>query len=717
MMVDLRPGFCMYMLLMSLAFHSSARAQEGPQPPLYAVPASPLPAAAQSPAQTPVPPQQTPDVLPDNPLPQPDRTTVDVRQLEPLSHQPRSPAQPSSRSVKAADINKRPQAESPSGLRTSIFNLVGPYRAPHIPSFPMDSSTQIDTLVRDGKLYLSLHDAIVLGIQNNLDVEISRYGLLLADTDLTRARGGGSLRGIDYTVQQPPPGVGADTSPLLNTATTTSAASTNVALTDLSQVTQTGGGTQQDLSTNGTAAYSAGPAVPLFDPTLTGQAGYFRRSDQDSLIDLGSSSATTEPLDYFGGAIDYQQGFSTGAQIEAYADNTSQALYSSASQLDPFHAPRTSVTLTQPLMRGASRATNLRFIHIAQLNQKVSRLIFEQQLLQTIDGMSRLYFDLVSLDENVGVQEESLAAAERLYQDDKIQVEQGTLAPIELTRTQALVSSSRLALVQAQGEYRQQEVILREQLLRNLGSSVADFASIVPTDRISVPDAPPVLDVPSLIEDALINRPDLAQAGLQVKANEISVRASRNNVKPLLNVYANVQSRGSSLSSYAVLGSTGNGAVTPSPDIFEGGLRLSTIYQGGVQIQLPLRNRIAQADAARDAIQLRQSQARTAKLENDIRQQIENAAIALETAHQAYAAAVESRDYQQQLLQSERDKFSVGESTNFLIVQDDAYLAQARSTEVAARSDWMKAKISLDRALGNLLSRNGIVLDDAIGGK
>ncbi len=368
-------------------------------------------------------------------------------------------------------------------------------------------------------------------------------------------------------------------------------------------------------------------------------------------------------------------------------------------------------------MRGASRATNLRFIHIAQLNQKVSRLIFEQQLLQTIDGMSRLYFDLVSLDENVGVQEESLAAAERLYQDDKIQVEQGTLAPIELTRTQALVSSSRLALVQAQGEYRQQEVILREQLLRNLGSSVADFASIVPTDRISVPDAPPVLDVRSLIEDALINRPDLAQAGLQVKANEISVRASRNNVKPLLNVYANVQSRGSSLSSYAVLGSTGNGAVTPSADIFEGGLRLSTIYQGGVQIQLPLRNRIAQADAARDAIQLRQSQARTAKLENDIRQQIENAAIALETAHQAYAAAVESRDYQQQLLQSERDKFSVGESTNFLIVQDDAYLAQARSTEVAARSDWMKAKISLDRALGNLLSRNGIVLDDAIGGK
>jgi outer membrane protein TolC len=130
--------------------------------------------------------------------------------------------------------------------------------------------------------------------------------------------------------------------------------------------------------------------------------------------------------------------------------------------------------------------------------------------------------------------------------------------------------------------------------------------------------------------------------------------------------------------------------------------------------RLPLRNRIAQADSARDTIQLRQAQGRTAKLENDIRQQIENAAIALENAHQAYAAAVESRDYQQQLLQAEIDKFAVGASTNFMIVQDQAYLAQARSTEVAARSDWMKAQLSLDRALGDLLEKNNVVFDDVI---
>ena len=217
--------------------------------------------------------------------------------------------------------------------------------------------------------------------------------------------------------------------------------------------------------------------------------------------------------------------------------------------------------------------------------------------------------------------------------------------------------------------------------------------------------------------DALANRPDLAQAALQVKADEISARATRNAVSPLLNLYANVQTRGSSLVPYQTLGSAGTGVVQVPTALTQGGLRLSTLYQGGVQLNLPLRNRIAQADAGRDEIEVRRAQSRTLKLENDVRLQIENAAVALENAHEAYAAAVESRNYQQQLLQAEIDKFSVGASTNYLIIQDEAYLAQARSTEVAARSNWVKAEISLDRSLGNSLEKNRIVLDDAIRGQ
>jgi outer membrane protein len=711
--------------LASVAFTPIALvAQQSPQPPPYTAPNPPTPNATQAPGQQAIPVQQQPAAAPDTPLPQPDQSTVDLRDLPSLIVQPPAPSHASSSAQHVEETTAHPIAEAPSAFNTRVFSLIAPYRAPRVPDLSLNSPLPFGSSVRDGKLYLSLHDAIVLAIENNLDVEISRYNLLLADTDLTRAQGGGNLRGLDLTVQQTPPGVGAATSPLLIIATTGNAYPTNAPVTDLSQVTQTGNSIPQNISANGTSTSSAGPNIPLYDPTITAQAGFFRRSDQTSLLDSsGSGSASSSgsgtgsppgPFDFVNTALDYQQGFSTGAQFEVYVDNSSQVLYAQSSQYNPFYSPSASFTLTQPLLRGRGPEVNLRFVHIARLNQKISRLVFEQQMLETIYGVSRLYYDLVSLGENIGVKQESLAAAQRLYDDDKSQVDEGTLAPVELTRAQALLSSSRLDLIQAEAEYRQEEVVLREQLVRRLGDPSLQFASIVPSDHILVPDHPPALDVSALTSDALANRPELAQASLQVQADEISAKAARNNVRPQLNVYANVQSRGSSLVPYEIIGSPGTGMVTVPPGLTQGGLSLSTIVQSGIQLNLPLRNRIAQADSVRDVLQLRQAQGRTAKLKNDIRQQIENAAIAVESAHQAYAAAVESRNYQQQLLQAEIDKFAVGASTNFMIVQDQAYLAQARSTEVAARSDWMKATLSLDRALGNLLEKNNIVFEDAI---
>jgi outer membrane protein len=388
------------------------------------------------------------------------------------------------------------------------------------------------------------------------------------------------------------------------------------------------------------------------------------------------------------------------------------------SEMDPFYAPSTSVTLTQPLLRGRGQNVNLRFVRIARLNNKVSRLLFEQQVLETIYGTSRLYFDLVSLGENVGVKREALRAATKLRDDDREQVNLGTLAPIELTRAEALASSSEFDLIQAQGLYRQQEVILKTQLLRSTSPVfTARFSQIVPTDRIVVPNEFAAMQVEDLIAQGLARRPDLAQAGLQVEAGKISANASRNAALPQVNVYANVETRGSSEQAYETLGSPGTGAPTTPQNLALGGLRTSTIYQAGVQFTLPLRNRVASADAARDVVQLRQVQAHTERLAAQVREDIETAVVALETAQAAYRAASKSRDYQQQLLEAERDKLSVGQSTDLAVLQNEAYVAQARSTEIAARSNWMKAHIELDRALGNLLEKNNIALDDAIDGK
>lgn len=655
----------------------------------------------------------TPPVAPEN-------LDIEHEPLPPLSRQPAAPRGPSGQLEKMENATAKPAYRSLPAPKP-LLGFIGPYRFAS-PAAGAAREQELTQLIRDGKLYLSLHDAIVLALANNYDLEIARYNLVLADADLMRAKGGGNLRGIDYTISEAPPGVGGPGTPLLDAAAV-SVSPTAPNVTDLSSLVPTTG-TEQNLSQTDQQAYSSGPQIPLYDPNLIAQAGWLRRSDTANVgTSLGTSEAasvTTAPLNFTALNADYIQGFRTGAQLEAGMNNAPEVLYGNTAESNPFHSPSTSVTLSQPLLRGFGPAVNLRFVRVAKVDRQISRLLFEQQVLDTIFGISRLYYDLVSLSENIGVKEQTLAAAEKLLSDDQAQVDLGALAPIELTRVQALVSASRLDLVQAQGQYRQQETILREQLIRSGQQPIAFFTSIVPTDRIVVPDASAGQSedqrISDLIAEGLANRPDLAQAGLQVKAGEINVVGARSATRPELNVYGNLQVRGSTEAPYAPLGTSGTAIPTPSPDLNTGGLRTSTIYQAGIQLTLPLRNRVAEGDYVRDTAQLRQVQARAERLENQVRTEIENEAIALDNAYSAFRAATESRIYQQQLLDAEIDKYSVGESTNFLVVQDEAYLAQARSTEVAARSNWMKARIALDRALGNLLQKNGVSLDGAIAG-
>jgi outer membrane protein TolC len=696
---------------------STAAVAQNPSPPL---PDQKLPALSPEPTERHVPPG------PDASSAAKDKAAPAA--VSPLAARPEPPNAPAPQISAAANTSAEPSRENVHGLTPDFLGFLGPFRRPRIPPLFAGDETRLQSLIRDRKLYLTLQDAIALALENNLDVETERYNLVLSHTDEVRARGGGNLRGIDYNVQEPPNGVGGPGSPLLNAATTNPNPTTPT-VTDLTGLNSL---TQQQESLSEMAAgfqYAPGPNIPLFDPQLIGTLGWLRRDNTVQLAAVGGTTGTgtgsgstgstnSGPLDFTALNLAYIQGFSTGAELEAVANNDADVIYSSESRADPFHSPSTSVTFTQPLLRGFGRNVNLRFLRIAQTDRKISRLLFEQQVLDTLYGISRLYFDLVSLGENVLVKQEALRAATKLREDDEEQERLGTLAPVELTRARALEGSSQFDLIQAQGLYKQQEIILRDQLLRTASPVfTAEFDEIVPTDRITVPDQLEPLDVPELVREGMARRPDVAQAALQVEAGKISAHASRNNALPQLNLYGNIETRGSTEQPYEVLGSTGTGLPTTPTQLETGGLRVSTIYQAGVQLTLPLRNRVAASDAARDAVQLRQVEARTEKLAGQVREQVETAVVALQTAQAAYRAAAESRGYQQQLLDAERDKLSVGQSTDLLVLQNEAYLAQAESTEIAARSDWMKARIELDRAVGDLLEKNHVELDDAIRGQ
>jgi outer membrane protein TolC len=711
---------CGALAFCALATAGAQAPQDPPAAPATSTPSLVLPPDLALPALSPPPTQQSAPVGPDSP--QAPNAQISPPPISPLSQHVDAPEAPAPQIRATTSSSVRPARDEAHGLTPSFLGFLGPYKSPTVPPLFAGNETRLQSLIRDGKLYLTLQDAIALALENNLDVETERYDLVLAQTDEVRAKGGGNLRGIDYTVAEPPNGVGGPGSPLLS-AETTNTNPVAPTVTDLTSLNSTAQTTQSFSQLGAGLQYSAGPNIPLFDPQLIGMLGWLRRSDTVNLTNAtgpttGASGSSTGPAqDYAALNIGYLQGFSTGAQLEAVVNNESEVLYGSTSKYDPFYAPSTSVTLIQPLLRGRGRDVNLRYLRIARTNQKISRLLFEQQVQDTIYGVSRLYFDLVSLGENVLVQQESLRAATKLREDNENQVQFGTLAPIELTRARALESSSRFSMIQAQGLYKQEEIILKNQLLRTASPVfTAQFSEIVPTDRIVVPDRAAEINIEDLIREGLTKRPDLAQATLQVEAGKISAAASRNATLPQLNLYGNVEVRGTAEQAFEIPGSPGTGQPTLPPALAAGGLRTSTIYEAGVQLELPLRNRVAASDAARDAVQLRQVEGRTEKLSQQIREQIETAVVALQTAQAAYVSATASRQYQSQLLDAERDKLSVGQSTELAVLQDQAYLAQARSTEIAARSNWKKAQIELDHDLGDLLEKNNVVLDDAIRG-
>lgn len=619
----------------------------------------------------------------------------------------------------ASDKTQPKNEKANISARKTFLDFVAPYRPASAAPLVLGASERARLLVRKGATYLSLYDALALAIENNLDVEIARYNLSLSGVAQLRAAGGGNLRQLDYSVAESPTGVGGPGSPLLNSAAASVTPTTPTVndLTSLNILNET----QTNLAITGGSSYSAGAAIPVLDPSLVGQTTFFSRSNSAALTGstIGSTGTALNPtsgtLNFVAANYALVQGFSPGTQVEVDLNNAAQVLYSTTGNYNPFSQPNTSVTVTQPLAKGFGRDVNLRYLKISALNQKISRLLFYQQLISTVYGISRLYYDLVSLNENVQVQRQSLTAARKLYEDDQAQVEQGTLAPLELTRAQSLVTSSELNLIQAEGLVHQQEVILKSQLSRrgSADPALADLP-IVPTDTILVPPNDELQPINNLVSEALATRPDLAQASLQVETGEIAVKASRNAARPEVDVIGNFQTRGSTEAPFNLIGTPGTGLITSPTDLGVAGLRLSRIYQAGLQLNLPIRNRAAEADAASDLLQLRQAQARTQLLANQVREDVENSVIALQTARSALRAATQSRVYQEQLVSAERDRLSVGESTNFLVIQQESYLAQARSTEVAARSVWIKARVALDRSIGDLLQRNGITYDASV---
>src|SRR5580704_7210230 len=338
-----------------------------------------------------------------------------------------------------------PMMSQAPGLPDSSRPLVPRY----YPPVDFHNSARVHDLIRAGNLYLSQADALALAIENNLDVELDRFSFQIADTDVQRAKGGGLLRGVPFLISESPTGVGGPLSPVVTNPASATSVTTGTSVSTNALELGALGEPQTNLSIQGTLPQSTGTAVPIFDPSLTGQLNWMHQNTQE--LDLQSYGVPSLVANGFNANAGYTQSFATGAQVNLAFNNTHQSLNALDTNYNPYTGSSLGLTITQPLVRGFGPALNTRFIRIAANGQKINTPLFHQQLIATVYGVIRLYTEVVALYEDVKVKQETVAAAEKLYSDTKAQVDEGTLAPVELTRANAQVFSTRQDLINSRG--------------------------------------------------------------------------------------------------------------------------------------------------------------------------------------------------------------------------------------------------------------------------
>jgi outer membrane protein len=600
--------------------------------------------------------------------------------------------------------------------RSHFPNPISPYRPQSLPAPDLSNTSRIDQLMRDGKLYLSINDAVALALENNLDIAIQRYNMAIADTDILRTKAGGSTLGVNSGVVTNTPGGGTG---------------------GLSGSVGSGsGGTSAGLGGAGTGAgglvnstLGSGPAITSFDPVLTGTLQMDRSFTQSSSIfspiPVANQNAGTANFSYL-------QGFQTGTNLSLGFNNTHTTTNSPTATYSPALSSGFQFRLTQHLLQGFGFAPNTRFIKIAKNNREISDVAFRLQIISTVDQIQNMYWDLVFAYENVRVQKESLAFADKTLSDTRKQVEIGTLAPIEVVRAQSTVATDQQQLTLALTNLQLQQLLMKNALTRTLVDPRLADAEVIPTSTMQLPQQEPVVPTQDLVTDALSHRAELAEARITLANTEISNKAVRSSLLPSLDLYAY----------YGGTGIGGNVALPPctgtstpfeacfdpanaAPPFRNGGPVGYTNALGqlvdssapdkgvGLSLTIPLRNRVAQATQIRSELEYRQSQMRLQQLENQIRIEVRNAQFAVTQNRASVASAQAAVDLGHQSLDAEQKKYALGASTTTLVLQNQSALAQAESTLVSAMAAYEKAQLELDRATGLMLDHAGIQISDA----
>jgi outer membrane protein TolC len=619
---------------------------------------------------------------------------------------PRAPAQ----QAPAAPAAPRAQNLDTNFGNTRWFpDLWGPYLSPYVPEAKMSNSELLHSLLSDGKLHLSISDLIELALENNLDIAVARYNIAFAHTDILRSQGGGATRGFTGSYQS---------SALFSGAIGSS-------------VSAGGAGVS-----SGAGGISGGAsATPLgggsFDPSAFFSFGWDRNTTPlGTTVVTGVPFETNQGTSYFGGI---QQAFQTGTSYEVVLGGQRGSNTSLTPVYNPSVQTIMAVGFTQPLLNGYGRRANSAQIRIAKNNLKVADSVFRQQVITTLGTVLNDYWDYVADQENVHAKEEALAYTQKQLEDNKKQVEIGTLAPIEVVRAESELATNQQALIVAQTTLQQQAELIKTALTRQVGPELAS-AQLVAEDKLPQPRQDDVPSLDEALKRAFANRPEIEQAELNSRSSEVTIAHDRNGLLPSFNIFGTyiasglygdqvICPAGSSL--YLPNCVMPNGTALAPSGIASGGVSqaLTQTLQGrypnyafGANLSIPIRNRQAQGDMARALLERRQLDTQLQQSKNNIASAVRSAIIGVIQAKAQINAAEKATTLERQTLEAEQKKFKLGESTVFLVIQVQRDLATAEGNEITARSTYAKAITSYQQAVGTILSDYNLELNDAIQG-
>jgi outer membrane protein len=590
--------------------------------------------------------------------------------------------------------------EMPSFVeRPRVPIVIRPYKAPSVAPIRLHNSNRLHGLIRAGQLYLTVQDAIAVAIENNLDLEIARYGPVLAQWAVERQSGGGALRGAGGNSAQ----VGSV------------AAGQGVSGSIASAGLGGGGGGGGSGGGGNSVVQQIGPVAPNYDPTLQNSTTFSHLTTPFSNLSVAGVSAIVDVQHNYTTRL--QQGLATGGSYYIREDETYLKENAPGNILNPSQAPRLYLYAQHYLAQGAGIALNTRFIRIAKKNEIAAQETFRSQLLDMVTNVLNLYWNVVSSNDEQRARERAVELAQKFYQDTKDEIATGVLARVELPRAEVEVEGRRQDLQIAQSNLQQQEALLKEALLRTPDPEV-EAAAIVPLDRIEVPTTDDLPPLRQLVATAMAKRPDVAVSKIRDETAVINSLGTTNSLLPTAIAFGTTWGAGVAGDPHT------SGKRGPNP-YFVGGLdtafgqavrRDFPNERGGVQLSIPIENRVAQADYGIDQLQLRQNDLSGQRTNNQIVVDISRQTIALRQARSRYSQAVNTRQLQEELLKAEQTKFSFGASSISAVIVVQRALVAAQTSEIVASAAYARARTSLDQALGQTLEVNHVSVEEGLRG-